>query len=400
MNQGITNISLDLYQTLAVAVGALFLGRLLRKKIRFFERFCIPAPVIGGGVVAVLVLLLSLLGILEVSFDETLKDICMVIFFTTVGYLVNVSILKSGGKALLRLLVVITLIAFLQNGIALALTKVLNVPPLLSLCVGSVSQLGGHGTSAAFGPVLEENGLAGASTLCAAAATFGLIGGGLIGGPIGNALIRKKDLVKTAAAGADLPEEKKEKPKDTVYRLAPAACHLALAIGIGSAVSWLISLTGLVFPKYLGGLITGAVISNLGTLSGKYPVYDREVRDIGAAMLDFFLGIALVTLKLRMLAGLAVPMLVILCVQVAFMAVFAWFAAFRILGGDYDAAVLTAGVCGFGLGATPNAMANVQSVTSGRPRSKTAYLLIPVAGGLFLDLINSFTIVLFINLLK
>ena len=398
--QNIANVSLDMFQTLAVAVGALFLGRLLRRKVRFFERFCIPAPVIGGGIASILILLLSLFGILEVSFDETLKDICMVAFFTTVGYLVNVKILKSGGAALLRLLIVITLIAFLQNGIAFALAKILNVHPLVGVGVGSVSLLGGHGTSAAFGPILEENGLAGASTLCAAAATFGLVGGSLIGGPVGNALIRKKDLIKTAKnEGKDFggTEEIKE---ETGYRLAPAACQLALAMGIGAAISWLISLTGLVFPKYLGGLIVGAVISNLGSRTGKYPVYEREIQDIGAVMLDFFLGIALVTLKLRMLADLALPMLVILGVQVLVMVILARYAIFHILGSDYDAAVLTAGVCGFGLGATPNAIANVQSVTSGRPASKTAFLLIPIAGGLFLDLINSFTIVLFINILK
>ena len=393
-------VTADMFQTLAVAVGAVYLGHYIRKKVYFFERFCFPAPVIGGGIISILLCILHAAGILDVSFDETLKDVCMVVFFTTVGYEVNIKVLKSGGKVLPRLLIVIALIAFAQNGISVALSCLMKINPLIGMCTGSISMLGGHGTSAAFGPVLEENGLRDATILCTAAATFGLMAGSLLGGPIGNHLIVKKKLLNTAQDQEDAPKAEKKAAKAIAFALSPAACHLAVSVGIGSVIAWLISMTGLVFPKYIGGLIIGAVISNLGICSGKFKVYQEEVHEIGKVMLEFFLGIALVTLKIWVLADLAVPLIIMLAVQVVFMVLFARHAAFYILGGNYDAAVLTAGVCGFGMGATPNAMANLQSVTYKRPQSKTAFLLIPIAGGLFLDVINSFTILLFINLIK
>lgn len=393
-------LSLDMFQTLAIAVGAVYLGHFIRKKVYFFERFCFPAPVIGGGIISILLCILHSAGLLDVSFDETLKDVCMVVFFTSVGYEVNIKVLQSGGKKLPWLLVVIAMIAFAQNGIAVALSFLLKVNPLIGLSTGSISMLGGHGTSAAFGPVLEGKGLKDATTLCTAAATFGLIAGSLMGGPIGNDLIVRKKLLDNVQIQDDTPEVEKNIKKSLAFALSPAACHLAISIGIGSVVSGIISETGLIFPKYIGGLIVGALISNLGIYTGKYKVYAEEVHEIGGVMLEFFLGIALVTLKIWVLADLAVPLTIMLAVQVVFMFFFARYVAFRILGGNYDAAVLTAGVCGFGMGATPNAMANLQSVTYKRPNSKIAFLLIPIAGGLFLDVINSFTILLFINLIK
>ncbi len=395
-------VTVDMYLTLAIAVGALYLGRRIRGRVHFFERFCFPAPVIGGGIVSVLLCALHVTGLLHVTFDETLRDVSMVLFFTSVGYGMNIRILKSGGVVLLRLLLVILLIAFAQNGIAVGLSHVLRLDPRIGLCTGSIPMLGGHGTSAAFGPLLEQKGLADATTLCLAAATFGLMAGSLIGGPIGNSLIVRKKLAEIVRPPEKIPAPEMEKEKGTkkerAFALAPAACHLVIAAGIGSVVSGLITRTGLVFPPYIGGLLVGGVISNVGEYTGRYRVCREEVQRIGDVMLDFFLGIALITLKLWVLADLAVPLLILLAVQVLFMILFARFAAFHLLGGNYDAAVLTAGVCGFGMGATPNAMANLQAVCDRRPSSRIAFLLIPIAGGLFLDLINSFTILLFMNL--
>ncbi len=393
-------VTFDMYQTLAIGVGALFLGRHIKKKVYFFERFCIPAPVIGGGIVSILVCVLHVLGFLDVAYDETIKDICMTVFFTTVGYQLDIRTLKSGGRMFPKMLIVIAIIAFAQNGTALLMSTLLNLNPLLGMSVGSIPMIGGHGTSAAFGPVLEEMGLEGATTICTAAATFGLIAGSLIGGPIGDSLIRRKDLTKTARDSDAVPESREETAKERLFELMPSACHLAIAIGVGSVLSYLLSLTGMVFPKYIGGLLTGAVISNIGSFSGKYKVYTEEVNKIGELMLDFFLGIALITIKLWILADLALPLVIMISAQVVFMIIFARFGVFHILGGNYDAAVLTAGVCGFGLGATPNAMANVQAVTQNRPPSRTAFLLIPLIGGLFIDIINSFTILLFLNLIR
>ena len=394
-----TAVTLDMYQTLAVAVGAIFLGRFIKNRVRFFRRFCIPSPVIGGGIVSVLVCVLHSAGILDVSYDETLKDICMLIFFTSVGYNMNISVLKSGGKMLARLLVVVAVIAFSQNGIAVGLARMLKLDPLVGMCTGSIPMLGGHGTSAAFGPVLEDCGLADATTLCVAAATFGLIAGALIGGPVGNSLIKRKNLLKTALESEEEIRIDNGPIKKKYYELAPAACHLAIAAGIGAVVSELISMTGMVFPNYIGGLITGAIICNLGIHTGKFKVHVDEVNDIGHIMLEFFLGIALITMRIWVLADLAIPLIIMLATQTVFMILFARFIMFYMLGHNYDAAVLTAGVCGFGLGATPIAMANIQSVTDKRPPSNTAYILIPIVGGFFLDIINSTTILLFINLL-
>lgn len=387
-------------QTLTIAVVAVYIGYFIRKKIYFFERFCFPAPVIGGGLVSILLCILHIAGVLDVTFDETLKDICMIVFFTSVGYEANIKVVKSGGKTLPKLLIVIALIAFSQNIIAVAMSYILNVDPMVGMCTGSIPMLGGHGTSAAFGPVLEENGLLNATTLCTAAATFGLMAGSLAGGPIGNSLIVRKKLMDDIPTQEDVLRIEQRAKKTLLSALSPAACHLAIAVGVGSVVSDLISKTGLVFPKYIGGLIIGALISNIGLSSGKYKVYNEEVHAIGEVMLEFFLGIALVTLKIWVLADLAVPLIIMLSVQVLLTVLFARFGAFYILGGNYDAAVLTAGVCGFGMGATPNAMANIQSVTYNRPESRVAFLLIPIAGGLFLDVINSFTILFFVNIVK
>lgn len=389
-----------MYLTLAIAVGALYLGGAIKQKVPFFERFCIPAPVIGGGIISILVCILHVAGIVDISFDETLKDICMIVFFTSVGYSLDVSVFKSGGKMLVRLIVIMIVIAFVQNGMGIGLARLLNVDTLVGMCTGSIPLLGGHGTSAAFGTVLEGKGLNGATTFCLAAATYGLIAGGLVGGPVAGSLIKKYDLLRTAKVSDDTVQKEKKDIKEEFFQFAPAACHIAVALGIGSIVSWLISKTGMIFPDYIGGLVTGAVIRNVGMCSGKYKVYADEVNKIGGVMLEFFLGIALITMKIWLLADLAVPLIIMLAAQTLFMIIFARFAMFRILGGDYDAAVLTAGVCGFGLGATPVAMANIQSVTYNRLPSNTAYILIPITGSFLNDIINSTTILFFINLIS
>ena len=389
-------ITLDMYQTLAVAVAALFLGTFIKKKATVLKRLCIPSPVIGGGIVSILVCIFYSTGVVEVCFTETIKDIAMLLFFTAVGFQVQINTLRSYGVLFVRILLVVALIAVSQNVIALVICRLLGVDSYAALCMGSVSMLGGHGTSAAFGPVIENLGLTGATTLATAAATFGLVAGSLIGGPTGAALIKKFKL-EQSAQDEDAPAE--EKP-NRIYMRTPyyyAACQLGIAAGLGSLLSSLISKTGLVFPGYVGAMITGLIISNLGTMTGWYKVPQKQLNDISTIMLDFFLGIALVALKLWQIAGLALSLIVVLFVQTLFMVVFARFVVFRILGKNYDAAVITSGVCGFGLGATPNALANMRAVTSGRATSVKAFLLVPVIGGVFLDLINSFTILFFIN---
>lgn len=393
-------LHLDMYQTLAIAVLVLLLGRFLKKKINFLEKFCIPAPVVGGLLFAILTCVLYATGIAEVSFDDTLREVCMVFFFTSVGFQANLKVLKSGGKSLIVFLGLVVGLILCQNFLAVGMSKVLNLDPLIGLCTGSIPMVGGHGTAGAFGPVLEDFNVSGATTLCTAAATFGLITGSLIGGPIGKSLVEKKNLLSTAVAEDDsllVEDEKKHTRHTSMY--AAAVFQLILAIGLGTIFSWLLTKTGMTFPIYIGAMIAAALFRNIGEYSGKFTIYMGEINDIGGICLSLFLGIAMITLKLWQLAALALPLVILLSVQVLLMFIFARFVVFNVMGRDYDAAVLAAGTCGFGMGATPNAMANMQAICDRYAPSVKAYLIIPLIGSLFADFLNSLIITFFINLL-
>ena len=393
-------IELDMYQTIAAAVVALMLGKFLRRRCAILERFCIPAPVIGGVIFAVLTCICYVLGIAEFSFDDTLKEVCMVFFFTSVGFQANLKVLRSGGKALVVFLALVVALILSQNFLAIGLAKLLRIPTLVGLCTGSIPMVGGHGTAGAFGPVLESMGSEGATTVCTAAATFGLIAGSVMGGPIGKRLIEKYDLLKTIVPEDDsllIEEEKKHERHTTMYP--SAVFQLIIAIGLGTLVSDLLSLTGLTFPIYIGAMIAAAIIRNIGEYSGKYTTHMGEINDIGGICLSLFLGIAMITLKLWQLADLALPLLILLLGQVVLMFVYARFVVFNVMGRDYDAAVISSGVCGFGMGATPNAMANMQVVCEKYEPSVKAYLLIPLVGSLFADFLNTLSITFFINFL-
>lgn len=393
-------LHLDMYQTLAIAVLVLLLGRFLKKKINFLEKFCIPAPVVGGLLFAILTCVLYGTGIAEVSFNDTLREVCMVFFFTSVGFQANLKVLKSGGKSLIVFLGLVVGLILCQNFLAVGMSKVLNLDPLIGLCTGSIPMVGGHGTAGAFGPVLEDFNVSGATTLCTAAATFGLITGSLIGGPIGKSLVEKKNLITTAVAEDDsllVEDEKKHTRHTSMY--AVAVFQLILAIGLGTIFSWLLTKTGMTFPIYIGAMIAAALFRNIGEYSGKFTIYMGEINDIGGICLSLFLGIAMITLKLWQLAALALPLVILLSVQVLLMFIFARFIVFNVMGRDYDAAVLAAGTCGFGMGATPNAMANMQAICDRYAPSVKAYLIIPLIGSLFADFLNSLIITFFINLL-
>ena len=393
-----TNISLDMYQTLCVAVIVLFIGSALKKRINFLEKFCIPAPVVGGLLFAIATCILYALGIMEFTFDETLKNVCMVLFFTSVGFQANLKVLKSGGIQLIVLLACVVVLMIAQNGLAVGLASLLNLDPMIGLCTGSIP-MGGHATAGAFGKVLQDLGVDGAVTLATAAATFGLVAGSLLGGPLGRRLIMKHDLLKTAVKADDsvlVEDEEKHLRKVSMYQ--PAVYQLVLAMGIGTIVSALLTKTGLTFPIYIGAMIVAAVIRNVGEFTGKYTVHMGEIEDLGNIALSLFLGIAMITLKLWQLAELALPLVVLLTGQFLLMALFAYFVVYNVMGRDYDAAVLTAGTCGFGMGATPNAMANMQAITQRYAPSVKAFLLVPLVGSLFADFFNTLVITFFINL--
>ncbi len=393
-------INIDMYQTLAIAVLVLMLGSFLKKRINVLERFCIPAPVVGGLLFAIFTCVLYATGIAEITFDDTLREVCMVFFFTSVGFQANLKVLKSGGKALGVFLILVILLITIQNFTAVGLSSLMGLDPLIGLCTGSIPMVGGHGTAGAFGPVLEDFNITGATTLCTAAATFGLISGSLIGGPIGRSLIEKKNLLSTVVTEDDsvlVEDEKKHMRHTTMY---PAATfQLILAIGLGTIFSWLLTKTGMTFPIYIGAMIAAALFRNLGEYTGKFTIHMGEINDIGGICLSLFLGIAMITLKLWQLASLALPLVLLLAGQVILMFIYARYVVFNVMGRDYDAAVLASGTCGFGMGATPNAMANMQAICDKYEPSVKAYLLVPIVGSLFADFINSLIITFFINMI-
>ena len=394
-------LNLDMYQTVAVAVLALFIGVMLKERIKFLTTFCIPAPVVGGMVFAVIFCILYAVGIIEINFDETLRNVCMVMFFTSVGFQANMKVLKSGGKGTFIFLALLLLLIILQNTLAVGLSKAIGISPLIGMCTGSIPMIGGHGTAGAFGPLLEDMNVEGATTLATAAATFGLVTGSLMGGPLANSLIKKKNLTATAVYEDDsmlVEEEIKHRREVSMY--APAVYQLTLAMGIGTVISFILSKTGMTFPVYIGSMIVAAVMRNISEYTDKFRIHMGEINDLGSICLSLFLGVAMITLKLWQLATLALPLFILLAGQTVLMFVFARFIVFKLMGSDYDAAVLAAGTCGFGMGATPNAMANMQAVTEKYLPSVKAFLIVPIVGSMFADFLNSLTITFFINFLS
>ena len=308
----------------------------------------------------------------------------------SVGFQANLKVLKKGGKSLAIFLALVMALIISQNLLAIGLSKLLGLNPLIGMCTGSIPMVGGHGTAGAFGPVLEDFNVQGAATICTAAATFGLISGSLVGGPLGKRLIEKKNLLETAISEDDsllVEDEKKHARHPNMF--ASAVFQLILAIGLGTIFSWMLTKTGLTFPIYIGAMLAAALIRNIAEYTGKVSIHMGEINDIGGISLSLFLGMAMITLKLWQLASLALPLVILLGAQVLLIC----------LGRDYDAAVLVAGTCGFGMGATPNAMANMQALCDKYVPSVKAYLLIPLVGSLFADFLNSLAITFFINIL-
>ena len=393
-------IQLDMYQTLAIAVLVLLLGRYLKKKIYVLEKFCIPAPVIGGLLFAIMTCICYVTSLAEFSFDDTLREVCMVFFFTSVGFQANLKVLKTGGKSLIIFLGLVISLILLQNFTAVGLAKLLGLNPLIGMCTGSIPMVGGHGTAGAFGPVLEDLNISGATTICTAAATFGLIFGSLIGGPLGKRLIEKHNLMKTVSNEDDsllVEDEKKHERHTNMY--AEAVFQLILAIGLGTIFSMLLTKTGMTFPIYIGAMLAAALMRNICEYTKITTIHMGEINDLGGICLSLFLGMAMITLKLWELASLAMPLIILLTAQVILIIIFTYIIEYNIMGRDYDAAILVAGTCGFGMGATPNAMANMQAVCDRYAPSVKAYLLIPLVGSLFADFLNSLAITFFINLL-
>lgn len=421
-----TSFELDMIQTAGIGALALIVGMVLTRKVDFLQRFCVPSPVSGGIIFSLLTLVLYGWFDVEVSFDGTLKDVFMLAFFTSVGFQSDLKVLKQGGRLLMIMLVLLAVMITLQDLMPQGVARLMGVDPLIGIAAGSVSMTGGHGTAAGFARVLEGLGLQGAGTIGMSAATFGLIAGSVIGGPLAERIIRTKltheqmqpkdEEIDPAMAGIESDEasptgraKRISTNEQEFQQYAKASYCIILIMGGGTILSWLLAKTGITFPTYFGALILAAIVRNtIGFVSykddGKWEKAEKlldmeRIVSVGNICLSLFLGMAMISLKLWELQSLALPLIVILVSQVLMMALFAYFVAFPLLGRDYDAAVLCAGICGFGLGATPNAMANMSAVCYKYRYTVKPFLIVPIIGAMFADLINTGIITFFLNIL-
>lgn len=395
-------IQLDFYGTLVAASLVLLLGRGLVMRVGFMRSYNIPEPVAGGLVVALILLLLRTLNI-EIRFDTSLQTPLMLAFFATIGLSADFASLKKGGRVVGIFLLAVTGLLVVQNAMGIGLATMLGLDPLMGLLTGSITLAGGHGTGAAWGTVFSEKyGLASASELAIASATFGLVLGGLIGGPVARLLIKRVQVPgcqnqQTPRLPRGFEQPNKER-SITPFSFIETLALIAVSLLAGNLLNGWLHGTSFELPTFVCVLFVGVVLRNGLSALGLYQVFEREVSVLGNVSLSLFLAIALMSLKLWDLAALALPIFIILAVQALVMALFAIFVTFRMMGRNYDAAVLAAGHCGFGLGATQTAIANMQAVTQRYGPSQIAFLVVPMVGAFFIDIINVVVIKLYLTL--
>ncbi|WP_288099180.1 sodium/glutamate symporter [Pseudomonas sp.] len=384
-------LQLDFYGTLVAASLVLLLGRGLVTRVGFLRTYNIPEPVAGGLLVALVLLALRSLDI-EVRFDTSLQTPLMLAFFATIGLSADFASLKKGGRVVGVFLLAVIGLLVVQNAMGIGLATALGLDPLMGLLTGSVTLAGGHGTGAAWSATFSEKyGLASASELAMASATFGLVLGGLIGGPVARLLINRVQVSGIEQAKPGMPkgfEQPNRERSITPFSFIETLALIAVSLLVGSLLNGLLKDTAFELPTFVCVLFVGVVLRNGLSALGLYQVFEREVSVLGNVSLSLFLAIALMSLKLWDLAALALPIFIILAAQTLVMALFAMFVTFRVMGGNYDAAVLAAGHCGFGLGATPTAIANMQAVTQRYGPSQIAFLVVPMVGAFFIDIIN------------
>lgn len=396
-------IELNILQTTALAMLLFMLGRFIVNHVDFLKRCCIPAPVVGGLIFALLHLLTHQMGILTFTFDETLRSVFMIWFFTSVGYGASFKVLRKGAGPVLMFLVLATIMVALQDLTGVTLAQLFGLDGRLGLCMGSIPLVGGHGTSGSFGPQFEAAGVARAEVVAIACATYGLVAGSLMGGPIAKSKIKKYGLhsmvnehtVETETVETvQQPDPAEDQGANGIMN---AFILLIIAAGIGTYIN--IALEGIVtLPTYMGAMIVALVIRNVCDAK-KIDLPIRAIDISGNVCLNVFLAIALMTLRLWELAALAGPMIAILAVQTVLMYLYASFVVFRVMGADYEAAAMTTAFCGFGMGATPNAMANMLSVVGQYGPAPKAFFVVPIVGGMFIDFTNTAVITTFLNFL-
>lgn len=409
------HIELDIAQTVGVAAIFLVIGKLIKNQVPILSRYYIPSPIIGGLVFSLVTLYGYQSGSFSIGLYDNIRAFLLMAFFTTIGFSASFEMLKKGGVGVALFLMAAVLLLFLQNVLGVSLAYFLGENPLLGMAAGSIALTGGHGTSAAFGPLLEQYGVVGALPAAIAAATWGLVAGCIIGGPMGSRLMKKHGIqitkqavVQAATTTPDALVEQSAPETHASSRqhkniLFDISMHsvilLAICMGLGSLIIVWLNSMDIIIPGYLGAMLVAAVARNIIDWRG-YRLPQAEFDAIGSVSLGFFLVMALMSMKLWELADVAGPLLMILVAQTVLMFLFAYYVTFRIMGKDYDAVVMATGHCGFGMGATPNAMANMQAFTDANGPSPKAFFVIPLVGSLFIDFFNAVTITGFISFLR
>lgn len=407
-------IEFDMVKTMFLAIILLYIGNNIRNRIDILVKWCIPGPVVGGLLFSIIHTILHLNGYLTIQFNTALQTLFMNLFFASTGFEAGVSFMRRAGKKVLIFVALAAVLAFLQNALAVGLAPVVGVDPKIALMTGSIPMTGGHGNASSFGPIAEAAGVTGALSVAVAAATFGLVSGSIIGGPIGELLIRRKNLADSYNPNeiddnlAELMAEQeaaesKVQPLDG-KRISTSVLLLFIAIGLGSFFK---ELNTMLFPKvsipiHVWGMVGGVIIRNFYDfiLSKKNKVLPvDEVVMFGDVSLSMFVSSAVMTMKLWELIDLAVPLIILLFAQVILIAVFVPIFSYNLLGRDYDAAVMSAGHIGFGLGAVPVSMANMNSISEKYHYSRIAFFVVPVVGGLFSNFTNAAVITMFFNFL-
>jgi ESS family glutamate:Na+ symporter len=394
-------LQLEPRTTLIIAILVLFLGRFLNDRVRFFRDYNIPEPVTGGLLASLLVGLLYWVTEVEINFDMGNRDMLLVVFFTTIGLSSRLDVLRKGGRMLMLLLVMAVGYLLLQNLAGMALASLVGRPPALGLLAGSVSLSGGHGTAIAWAPTFAQSyNMPFAMEVGLACATFGLIFGGLAGGPIARFLMWRHKLSPAEEGDLTIGFRYKEHEIIDVDGILRVLLVVAIAIGIGVEMNDLLEMGGLMLPDFVACLFAGIILTNtVPRLLPKYqwPTGSRSLALVSDLSLGLFLSMSLMSLQLWMLAELAGPMLILLLVQVIMIAAYSIFVVFRVLGANYEAAVMCAGYSGLALGATPTAIANMTAVTKSMGPAPRAFVVVPLVGAFFIDLANALVINLLLH---
>ena len=389
-------LTLDMFQSAALGALVLIIGIFLVERVAFFRKYCIPSAVVGGLIISIIMLLLHEGGGFEVNIDETFKDICMNLFFCSIGFMASFSMIKSGGRMVLIVGGLIGLLIILQNIVGVVTVSMFGLDPGYGLALGSISLAGGHGTSAAYGEILvEQYGLVGADAVAVASATVGLAIAGLLGGPLARRLITKHGLTSYEKDAKDPSIVESVLNKDNLLM---AAILLSICIGVGMLMDKAFVSLGITFPAYFGGLLLAVVVRNVADYKGlELPM--KEIEIIGWLGLCLFLAMALMAIKLWQIADLAGAMIITLVIQTLIIIVFTYYLVFRVTGKDYESAAMSAGFIGFGIGATPNAVANVEAIKKEHGPAPVATFVIPLVGGVVLDVINVTVLTIALNFL-